>query len=373
MSIEFPFKHITIVGLGLIGSSIATKVKAQFNSPIIRGVSSPATLKKALKEGLIDQACHYDDSAAFEETEFILLCTPISHVLELFNRWSQSTPSFSKQVLITDVGSSKNTICHKAHEALKDLPHVNFIGSHPMAGSEKSGYEARDLHLFENSAWIICPEKNTDPKQLNQLQQFSQCLGARNVVLTSELHDTIVAHISHLPQLLATALAGFTSTQPQIMEDGLPISGSGFYDMTRLASSSFEMWKPIFESNQKDIANALEKFIQYLEQVKTAFQNNNIQPYFTKGQELRERLNQKSKGFARDNVNLLVTIPDKPKALESMLKPLSQSNINVADLEILKVREGEGGTVRLAFLKLKEAEDAYNCLKQNHFEVQLRD
>src|SRR5690606_25251999 len=171
-----------------------------------------------------------------------------------------------------------------------------FIGSHPMAGSEKTGLAARDAHLFESAAWILCPEKDTPPAALETLQHFAEGLGARVLRFAPDRHDALVAQVSHLPQLLATALAA-TVVARDDADEALQVAGPGFRDMTRLAASSFAVWEPILRTNRRNLEHLLAAYRRELEILEEDLLEDGGKRYFEEANGLRARWNAPRKGF----------------------------------------------------------------------------
>lgn len=381
--------HITIVGLGLLGASLIEAARKRNPQLKITGVSSPATLKKALAAGLIESGLEYDEiDQACLKSDLIILCTPIDHILSLLKKWALNPPRCKKGCIITDVGSTKTEICLQGLGAFPNessLGNVDvtgssehgaiFIGSHPMAGSEKTGMEARDALLFQNASWVVCSPPDPDSKTtdaLAKLESFAQGLGARTTRMSPELHDQVAAHVSHLPQLLATALASYIGARGAVVENCLQIAGGGFRDMTRLAASSFAVWEPILRSNQNSIKDALQGFQTHLGKLAADLDRNQSQDYFKNGNSLRSQISTAKKGFALPLNEILVDLEDHPGALLEVFKPLAAEGINVLDVEILKVREGEGGTLMMGFHGNEEADRALKVLSQAGFRARLR-
>jgi prephenate dehydrogenase len=348
------FRNIAIVGLGLLGSSLATIFKRKYSKATIVGISSPNTVKKAIKLKIIHEGYDYNSvDRAVKNSDIIFLCTPITHIMEMLKRWNRHPPQFQNECIVTDVGSTKTKICRLGQKAISKSKKGYFIGSHPMAGSEKRGIEARNPHLFENASWVICPHPSIPKGCLDKFKFFIEDLGARTSIMAPEIHDKVVAHVSHLPQLISTAIAGFLADQHHVLENSLQIAGSGFRDMTRLANSSLTVWEPIFSSNNEEIQNALNNYICYLQNVNEAFKKGKIQPFFQSGKSLREKLSLHQREFTSDLTEILLSVPDKPG-------------------KILKVREGESGTIRIAFKNLQDAENAVKSLVDKKFEASIR-
>jgi len=354
---------ITVVGLGLLGGSLCEAARRRFPGVTLMGVSSAATVKQALSEGVIDEGGPYERLNAFAAAaDLVFLCTPIDHILGILRAWADKPPAFREGAVVSDVGSTKSIICAAAAQAF-EASRAAFVGSHPMAGSERSGLGARDPHLFENACWILCPENSTPPPALQKLSGFVAALGGRQVMLEPERHDMAVAHVSHLPQLLASALAAFVGSRPALAESGLQIAGGGFRDMTRLAASSFEVWNPILRTNLAQVLSALDGYRESLGALETDLRKDNAGAVFSAGQELRSRLQTHRKGLTHTLSEIVVDLEDKPGALLAVLQPLAEAELNVLDCEILKVREGEEGVLMLAFAHEQSAETALLLLQ----------
>lgn len=242
-----------------------------------------------------------------------------------------------------------------------------------MAGSEKTGIDARDPLLFQNASWIVCPEAhNSDPSLQRRFRAFLEALGARVAYLAPEEHDKVAAHVSHLPQLLATALASFVGSRKDVVENCLQMAGGGFRDMTRLASSSFAVWEPILRSNHAEVKEVLAGYREHLAALEKSLWNTYGSEFFREGNRLRGKLSTSKKGFSAPLTEIVVDLEDRPGALARALIPLAERGLNVQDLEILKVREGEAGVLMMAFRRPDEAEAAIAELQNVGFPARLR-
>lgn len=368
-------KTLAIVGLGLLGASIAEAARKRHPDWRIVGVSSPKTIGEALGLKLIDESFEYDKvREALEPCDLGFLCVPIDRILELLEEWSQKPLKLKSGAVLSDVGSTKEIICEWGRKAFTAEGNGTFIGSHPMAGSEKTGLKARDAHLFENAAWIICPNKDDSPsaRQAQQeLEKFVQGLGARTLMLNPQHHDLVVALASHLPQLLSTALAAYVGSSeslPRVLE----VAGGGFRDMTRLSASSFAVWDPILRTNRKNLEFILPTFRREIEALEVSLSKDGGQQFFEEANALRRQFSSPRKGFSTPTTEILVDLEDRPGELLKVLAPLSEKKINVLDLEILKVREGEEGVLMMGFHKLEEAEAALDLLASSGHKARLR-
>ena len=364
-------KTLAIAGLGLLGASLAEAVRRRHPDWRVLGVSAPKTLRAALDAGLIDAAFPYEEArGAFEQCDLGFLCLPIDRILALLAQWEAEPLNLREGAVLSDVGSTKADICAAARKAFPAARPGAFVGSHPMAGSEKTGLSARDPHLFENAAWIICPDRADDPAAA-VLEAFVQGLGARALRLAPDRHDWLVAQVSHLPQLVSTALAAYLSASDDV--DGmLQVAGGGFRDMTRLAASSHAVWEPILRTNRRNLELILPAFRRELEVLEEDLLEDGVARAFGEANALRARYSAPRKGFSAPTTEILVDLEDKPGALLNALKPLSEAGLNILDLEILKVREGEEGVLMMGFAKSAEAEAAVKLLNAGGHAARVR-
>jgi prephenate dehydrogenase len=375
--------RIAVVGLGLLGASLAEAARRCRPSLRVTAVSSPATLEKARSTGIADVTYGYADiGKAVADADLVVLCTPIDGIKKTLEAWIAGPPECKPGCIVTDVGSTKAEICalgRKAFPVRRDGQGAVFIGSHPMAGSEKTGMDARDPLLFQNASWVICDEAEStgaDAEAVSEasdrLESFARALGARTTRMPAALHDTVAAHVSHFPQLLSTALASFVGGRKPVVENCLQIAGGGFRDMTRLAASSFGVWEPILRSNLAAVREVAAGFSEHLDALQAGLEKDLAADFFKEGNRLRAQLSTAKKGFAIPLNEILVDLEDKPGELVKVFAPLAQSGINVLDVEILKVREGEGGVLMLGFHGAEDAVRAIECLTVAGFKARLR-
>lgn len=223
---------------------------------------SKEPLEKALKMGIIDEVAPLDSPP---ELDTIFVCTVVSvapYFIKLVLEKTQNT-------IVTDVASTKGFIIKE----LSDLPKEKlsrFIGGHPMAGSEKTGIDYAKKDLFINATYFLTPTEYTSDSTISTVKETVEILGAKPVFIDPESHDKLVAYISHLPQLLSTCLSVIAKNE---VNENIIYSGRGYKDMTRLAHSSFSVWRDILYTNRYNIVEAIGKYIQLLEEVRTHMDN----------------------------------------------------------------------------------------------------
>jgi prephenate dehydrogenase len=276
-------KTLAIVGTGLIGASVGLAVrKAGFAGPIL-GVSSPGALAEAAAVGAIDRGATLAEAAG--EADVILLAQPIGRILDTLRRLD---PLVRPDALVTDAGSTK---CQIADLALQTITRCQFLGGHPMAGKEKRGAGAADADLFQDRTWVLTPEEPAamETAQVADLVAWIRRIGGRPLVMDPEEHDRVVALTSHLAQLASTALAA-TVAENLNPPERLAVAGSGLRDMTRLALSSYELWRDIVATNTGAIERALGLYIQELEHLRENLRTRQLEEEFKKAAELAGRL-----------------------------------------------------------------------------------
>ncbi|MDA0205033.1 MAG: prephenate dehydrogenase/arogenate dehydrogenase family protein [Acidobacteria bacterium] len=274
---------VSIVGVGLIGGSFGLALKKRGFTGRIIGVSSPATIKKALARGAIDESAALKDAAA--QSDLVFLSTPVPQIIEDLPRIAAVAKDGA---LVTDAGSAKAAIVDTASQVFHRK--AVFIGGHPMAGKEGRGVEIADADLFVNSVWALTP---ADPAllELPAAVEFTQLIakiGARQKVMGPSEHDRVVAWTSHLPQLLSTALA--RSVGDQVDETSLEVAGGGLRDMTRLAESPYEIWEGIIAANGGEIRRALDVFIDELDSVRSALGTPEMEDAFRQAGEAARKI-----------------------------------------------------------------------------------
>jgi prephenate dehydrogenase len=251
---------VTIYGTGLIGGSLALALKQSFPHLRIAGVDKPDVLRRAERLGMID-------TAGPEPADLVILATPVGEILKLIDQFN------SKEALVTDVGSTKVAICNKAERFA-----VPFIGGHPMAGLEHSGPEAANADLFRGAHYFLCPTKSTPGGALEILRDIAAAIGATPHEISPEAHDRLVAQISHLAQIVSTALADQTSAHKDL-------AGPGLRSMTRLAGSPFHIWRDIFKTSGF-LPYELQSFIERLQRILDSMEAGNfdeIEDLFKRG------------------------------------------------------------------------------------------
>jgi prephenate dehydrogenase len=264
VSTDPPFPSIAIVGLGLIGGSIALGVRERWPESRVFGVDSEPVIAHALGAGAIERG--FDNIAAVPQASLVVLAAPVRQNIELLQELSRVGRVLSEpanRTLITDVGGTKREIVSAAR-ALS--PGTTFVGGHPLGGGERGGFAFARPDLFASRPWIFTPDGDDSGDAVERLSRFVTGLGAKPSILSAEEHDRVMAYVSHLPQLAASALMEAVGATAGI--EGLRMAGRGLVDTTRLASSPADVWRDICLTNADALGDALDCLIARLTQLR---------------------------------------------------------------------------------------------------------
>ncbi|HYT75886.1 MAG TPA: prephenate dehydrogenase/arogenate dehydrogenase family protein [Vicinamibacterales bacterium] len=259
-----PFRRVAIVGVGLIGASIAEAARRRWPSVAVTGIETD------------------DDLANVAAADLVILAAPVLTNIRLLLQLPQH---LAKDALVTDTGSTKR----RSVAAAAELPSVSFIGGHPMAGSARSGAAHARADLFDGRQWILTPDSRADAGMLTRLETFVVGLGATPHVMTADLHDRFVASVSHLPQLTSSALMHVVGSLAG--DAGLEIAGAGLVDTTRLAASPPTIWKDVAATNEDALRDALNALIATLTELRDSLATGEaIEAVFTSACRWRDAL-----------------------------------------------------------------------------------
>lgn len=361
---------IAIIGVGLIGGSLGLALRRRGAARLITGVDRSATvLERAREIGAIDEGTT-DLAEGVRDADMVVIATPIGATLEIADDLG---PMLARGVVVTDVGSAKGVVCRRLREAIPD--HATFIGGHPMAGSEGQGVEAADPYLFQNAVYVLTPDSDTPPDVLAGLREIIALTGAQIVTMPPDLHDRLVAAVSHLPQLVAVALVNTVAAAAEETPEVLSMAAGGFRDTTRITASPPEIWLDILTANREAVLEMLRRFRTTLTEIEREVEEGDhegLRRGLLDARRIREQLPRRPKGLLPAYFELVVTVQDRPGVIGGLAGLLGERGINIQDIEILRLREGEGGTIRLGFATEGECGEAFSFLKANGYKVQRR-
>lgn len=352
----------SIIGLGLIGGSIAKALKKNKPQLHLSAYDFVDVLESAYNEKFIDsKLSDIQDSLS---SDVIIIALPVSESLKVFE---QLVNKLKPGQIITDVCSVKYSF-QKIWQQSKSSG--IYIGMHPMSGKEKGGFENSDDMLFENSILVVTENLHLN-ERIKEFAEFIKLLGANILEIPAKQHDIIAASVSHLPQLVSIALVNTASLKTENY-NFLDLAAGGFRDMTRIASSDFSIWESIINENQSEILIALDKFLEEIQKIKSDIQKNDFDSLHKKFIEAninRNEIPKNTKGFLSPLYNIFIYVKDEPGILSKITTALYKNGINIKDIELLKIREGKGGNFRISFSSMKEAEAAAKIISDIGFEV----
>ena len=352
------------IGFGLIGGSIAKGLKRDNpRTKIMAYMRTVSKLEQAKRDGVVDLVVDGIDGR-LSECDIIFLCTPVEFNADYLKK---IRPLLKDGAFITDVGSTKLSI----HEQVKELQMEDvFVGGHPMAGSEKTGYENATDHLLENAYYIITPTARSRKEDVERLTAVAGAIRAIPVVLDYREHDSIVAAVSHLPHLVASSLVNLVRENDTPGERMKQLAAGGFKDITRIASASPVMWEQICMTNRGPIADILEKYIaslqEVLEQVKSS-DSDAIFRLFDESKTYRNSFADSGKGSVMPDYSFSVDILDEPGAISTISVILAAKGISIKNIGINHNRELGEGALRITFYQEKEMRAAWMYLQRHNY------
>ena len=362
-------KKIGVIGLGLIGGSIAKAIRQYYpDYQIVAFDKNKETLALATQESLIDVAATTIDNN-FMECHYIFLCAPVSYNTAYLK---QLRNYLNKDCILTDVGSVKTSI----HQEIERLDmEENFIGGHPMAGSEKSGFTNSKAMLIENAYYIITPTAKVSREKIAEYTSFIESLKALPIILDYREHDHITGTISHLPHIIASTLVNYvreTDSKEELMKQ---LAAGGFKDITRIASSSPTMWQHICLKNKENISQILGEYIEALTRAKTAIDTEDEQTIynmFDSSRNYRNSIPDTSAGAINKTFAVYCDIIDEAGGIATIATILASNNISIKNIGIIHNREFEEGVLRIEFYDESSSSRAVELLQKYRYIVYER-
>ena len=326
-------QHVRVVGAGLIGTSIALGLASRGASVELHDEDQNALnlakdlLAPHVKVGVPD---------------LVIVATPPKTIVNVLKTEFGNNP----QATFIDVGSVKNNLVLEV-ETLTELA-ARFVGSHPMAGREVAGPSSAQADLFQGRAWILTPTSVTEESSIDLAKEVVEALGATAYIMSAPAHDSLLARISHLPQITSTALAGAIEQ----IGDNLNLSGQGLRDMTRIANSDGELWSEILLENQNEVLKAISEYQDIIADLKEALESRDesaLKNLFINGNKGRAKVSGKHGSKPRNYSHLLIVIKDEPGALSQLFEQCAAINANIEDLSIEHSPGQLTGLITLAF------------------------
>lgn len=360
-------KKIGFVGLGLIGGSIAKTIKRIYPScEIIATAGHVETITEAYADHTISNSTLLEASD-YKDCDYIFLCTPVETNISYLQ---QMKGILKQDCIITDVGSVKGDI----HKAVDELGmNTQFIGGHPMTGSEKTGYKNATAYLLENAYYIITPSDEVSKESIENFTHFIAKLGAIPVQMNASMHDHATAAISHLPHVIASALVNLVHESDDSNETMKMIAAGGFKDITRIASSSPVMWQHICLANQEEILRLMRMFRDKFDEMYQAIDQGNredIISFFSNSKNYRDSLIIPSS--SERVFELYLDLIDEAGGIATVATILANHKISIRNIGIIHNREFEQGVLHIEFYEEKALKDATSCLRESGYTLYER-
>lgn len=357
------------IGLGLIGGSIARAVRHFYpDAEILAYSRTRASVEQAVADGVVDRIPE-GVGKDFADCDYIFLCAPVSSNAKYLE---QLKPIIQPSCIITDVGSTKTDI----HEKVIELGmEANFIGGHPMAGSEKTGYANSKRILIENAYYMITPTGKTPEGSVERYRDFVASLKALPLVVDYHTHDYVTAGISHLPHIIASSLVNLVKDSDT--ENGLMklVAAGGFKDITRIASSSPEMWEQICMTNRKNISSILGDYIASLTKIQKELddaEQGSIYRLFETSRDYRDSLPQKGSGALQPIYELYCDMVDEAGGIATLATILASNQISLKNIGIVHSREFIEAVLRIEFYDEQSMVQAADILRKHRYVIYER-
>ena len=361
------------IGFGLIGGSIARAMKLRLENTNIIAFNyykdrANTNLDMALEDGIID-LISTDLAKDFRQCDIIFLCCPVLTNIQ----YLQELKNIIKPTcIITDVGSVKGNI-HKSVQDLNMNPY--FIGGHPMAGSEKTGYANSNAIILENAYYILTPSNQIEQNKIDFLYNLVKRIGSIPLIIDANEHDDVVAAISHVPHLIASSLVTMVKESDDPDEKMRLLAAGGFKDITRIASSSPIMWQNICLTNTESIQKFLECYIATLTRINRALTDCDetyLLDFFESAREYRDNIPTKKVGMLKHVYEVYLDIFDETGAIATIATILASNNISIKNIGIIHNREFEEGVLRIELYDEESSMKAVTLLEKYRYTVYAR-
>ncbi|TXL57856.1 prephenate dehydrogenase [Cerasibacillus terrae] len=353
---------VLLIGLGLIGGSLALAMRRSHKDIIIMGYDvNKEQCRLAKKLQVIDEECVTIEDGA-KEADLVIIATPVNITPSIIATLANCT--LKENVIVTDVGSTKQKIV-KASTILRENG-ITFIGGHPMAGSHKSGVIAAKERLFENAFYLLTPTDGIPMEKVEQLKEWLAGTNAKFLHISPKEHDYITGVISHFPHIIAASLVHQAEQANNGKNLVNRLAAGGFRDITRIASSSPDMWRDILLHNKDVMLRLLSEWRQEMERVEQLLHEENetgIYDYFFQAKETRDQLPTNKKGAIHSFYDLFVDVPDYPGVISEITGYLAIEDISITNIRILETREDIYGVLVISFQTDDDRKRAVHCIE----------
>ena len=362
-------EKVGFIGLGLIGGSLAKAIRTYFpDYEIVAFDKNKEALALATQESVIDVAATTIDDN-FRNCSYIFLCAPVAFNVAYLK---QLTEYLNDACILTDVGSVKTNI-HE--EVIKLGIEKYFIGGHPMAGSEKSGYANSKAMILENAYFVLTPSKEVSQEKIDKYEQLVSTIHALPIILDYKEHDYITGTISHLPHIIAASLVNLIRETDDENETMKTIAAGGFKDITRIASSSPVMWQHICASNREQILTLIDRYTEELNSMRSLIaekKEKEIYNFFSHAKDYRDSITITSSGPLRKVFECYCDLIDEAGGIATIATILASNNISIKNIGIIHNREFENGVLRIELYEEEALTCAIALLRKYHYTVYER-
>jgi prephenate dehydrogenase len=354
---------VFVIGLGLIGGSLALAIRQAHEDIHIVGYDvNIKNIQLAKLLGIIDHSVDSIEEGALQ-ADLIILAVPVNQTEKIVV--SLAGMNLKNDVIVTDAGSTKSTVVEAA-KLLEDRG-VTFIGGHPMAGSHKSGAVAAKPHLFENAYYLLTPSENCPSKTIEHLKEWLKGTRANFVVVSPHTHDWLTGVISHFPHIVAAGLVKQAKNYNKENELVSSLAAGGFRDITRIASSSPEMWRDILLHNRDILLELMDDWVKEMTNIKELVASRNsdeIYRFFSEAKAFRDEMPVHSKGAIPAYYDLYIDIPDTPGSVAEITSLLAREDISITNIRIMETREEIYGVLVISFQNEEDRLKADDSIKK---------
>lgn len=363
-------QSVSIIGLGLIGGSLAKALKRSCPDIYTKALDRDNTsLSSALSNGVIDEGCE-NLKDVVEGSELIFLCTPIDSIGLILNRISENV---ARHTIVTDVCSIKGSIMDSAKDILPE--DIYFIGGHPMAGAESSGYAYSTAHMFENAFYVLTPFGDTPLEVVKLMVEVVSSVGAFPLIMDANTHDEIVGAVSHLPHVVSAALVNTVAELEDPSRFKEKLAAGGFRDITRITSSSPDMWASISIANRVKLSGLILSMIDNLQSFHSLLNRreaDEIEGFFKAAKKYRDELPTIQSSTSMPYYELYVDIEDRPGTIGAVTSLLGEHHINIKNVGIIHSREHEPGCLIISLSSSRDVDRALSVLVQKGYRAYRR-
>lgn len=364
-----PFDKVVIVGIGLIGGSLAAALRGLPEAPHVTGTDPDASaLRRALELGVIDTAVAPDAvDPAILDADLVVIATPAAAVIG----WLERIGHLGYAGIVTDVASTKSEVVAAAERYLS--PGACFVGGHPMAGSERSGVGASDPELFRGAYYVLTPADDTDAEAYRRLHQLVTSIGARAIAISADSHDQAVAAISHVPHIAASALTNLAAARAQGGDDVLRLAAGGFKDMTRIAAGSADLWTGICLDNRAAVIRALGELTEQLRgfaRLLEADDRQGTHDWLARAADVRNALPARWVPKSERLHELAVPLTDRPGAVSAVTLAAARAGCNIENIGIDHITE-DTAVLRLVLTDEGDVRGLVDRLREDGFEAAI--